>query len=38
MGGLDVITIGNFYQAPQIRDSWISKFKTNKLNILGTNL
>jgi hypothetical protein len=23
MGGLDVIIIGDFYQTPPIRDSWI---------------
>jgi len=38
MGGLDVIMIRNFYQAPLVRNSWIFKFKTNSLNIFGTNL
>jgi hypothetical protein len=38
MGGLDVIMIGNLYQAPLVQNSWIFKCKTHSLNILGTNL
>jgi hypothetical protein len=29
MGGLDVIMIGDFYQTPSIRDSWIFKQISN---------
>jgi len=38
MCGHDVIMIGDLYQVPPIQNSWIFKFKTNSLNILGTNL
>jgi len=34
MGGLDVIIIGNFYQAPPIQDSWIFTLKNIGFNIL----
>ncbi len=37
MGGLNVIMLGDFYQAPLIRDSWIFRPRLDKLNILGTN-
>jgi hypothetical protein len=33
MGDLDVIMVGDFYQAPPIRDSWIFKSKTNEFDI-----
>jgi hypothetical protein len=38
MGGLDVIMTKDLYQVLLVQDSWIFKFKTNSLNIFGTNL
>jgi hypothetical protein len=38
MVGFDIILTRDLYQAPLVQDSWIFKFKTNSLNILGTNL
>jgi ATP-dependent DNA helicase PIF1 len=38
MGGLDVIMIGDFYQATLVQDLWIFKSRINGLNILGTHL
>jgi hypothetical protein len=37
MGGLDIIMTNDFYQTPQIIDSWIFKPKLEGFNILGTN-
>ncbi len=37
MGGLDVIMTIDLYQTLLVLDSWIFKFKTNNLNIFGTN-
>jgi len=34
MGGLDVIIIGDFYQAPPIQDSWIFTLKNIGFNNL----
>jgi hypothetical protein len=36
MGGLDVIIIGDFYQAHPIRDLWIFTLKIIGFNILAT--
>ncbi len=37
MGGLDVIMVSDFYQAPPIRDSWIFKSKIMNLIFLKFN-
>jgi len=37
MGGLDVITIGDFYSAPFVQDSWIFKPITNTFNTMALN-
>jgi hypothetical protein len=37
LGGLDVIMINHFYQAPPIQDSWILKPITNIFNIIVLN-
>jgi hypothetical protein len=37
MGGLDVIMIDNFYQAPYVLDSWIFKPIINILNSIVIN-
>jgi hypothetical protein len=37
MGGLDVMMIGDFYQAPFVQDSWIFSSKNIEFNILTTN-
>jgi hypothetical protein len=38
MGGLDVIMIGDFYQATLIRDSWILKSRINGFYPWDTSL
>ena len=37
MGGLDVIVIGDLYQAPLVRDAWIFIFQSFCLNELAPN-
>jgi hypothetical protein len=37
MGGLDVIMIHDFYQAPPVQNLWIFKSKLGGFNILGIN-
>ncbi len=37
MGGLNIIMLGGFYQAPSIQNSCIFRPKLDELNILGTN-
>jgi hypothetical protein len=37
MGGLDLIMIGDFYEAPMVQDSWIYSSKYIGFNILATN-
>ncbi len=38
MGGLNVIMLSDFYQAPLVRNSWILKPRLDGLNIFGTNI
>jgi hypothetical protein len=37
MGGLDVIVIGDLYQAPPVQDRWIFKPSSDDLNELAPN-
>jgi hypothetical protein len=37
MGGLNVIMISDFYQAPLVQNSWILKPITNTFNIIALN-
>jgi hypothetical protein len=37
MGGLDVIMVNDFYQAPHVQDSWIFKQISNTFNIIALN-
>jgi hypothetical protein len=37
-GGVDIIMIGDFYQAPLVKDSWIFQTIKDNVNILTPNL